>query len=54
MYVFQNELFYYCELHATILRKCSGRFSRMISAMTNIHSFYDKSCMTIASLAMKI
>ena len=53
-YVFREQLHYYCEMVVNILRKCAAKLSSMMYGLVGMRPFYDKTCMTIASLALKI
>ena len=56
LYVFKNELYYYCQTDVEILRKACVKFSRLIreATLNSVFPFYDVRCMTIASLAMHV
>ena len=56
LYVFKNELYYYCQMDVEVLRKACVKFSRLIHEATQnfVFPFYDVRCMSIASLAMHV
>ena len=47
-------MYYYCSSDVDILRKGCVKFSQLFAESGNITPFYDSSCITIASLALKI
>ena len=53
-YNFREEMYYYCSSDVDILRKGCVKFSQLFAKSANITPFYDSSCITIASLALKI
>ena len=53
-YNFREEVYYYCSSDVDILGKGCIKFSQLFAESANITSFYDLSCITIASLALKI
>jgi hypothetical protein len=53
-YNFRNAIYYYCRLDVDILRQGCVIFARLIKEITNVFPFYDKTCHTIAGLALKI
>jgi very-short-patch-repair endonuclease len=54
IYNFKEAIYYYCRLDVDILRQGCVIFSRLIKDVTNVFPFYDKTCHTIAGLALKI
>jgi hypothetical protein len=54
IYNFKEAIYYYCRLDVDILRQGCVIFSRLIKNVTNVFPFYDKTCHTIAGLALKI
>ena len=54
IYNFKEAIYYYCRLDVYILRQGCVIFSRLIKNVTNVFPFYDKTCHTIAGLALKI
>ena len=53
-YVFKDAMYYYCRLDVDILRHGCIIFARLIKNITNVFPFYDKTCHTIAGLALKV
>ena len=53
-YVFRDEIDYYCVSDVNILRKGCLTFSYLMRDITQVFPFYDKECITIASLALKV
>jgi hypothetical protein len=53
-YVFCDAIYYYCRLDVDILRQGCIIFERLIHDVTGVLPFYDKTCHTIAGLALKI
>ncbi|CAB3984321.1 probable DNA polymerase-like [Paramuricea clavata] len=53
-YVFKEAMYYYCRLDVDILRQGCIVFARLIKDITNVFPFYDKTCHTIAGLALKV
>jgi G:T-mismatch repair DNA endonuclease (very short patch repair protein) len=53
-YVFREAIYYYCSLDVDILRQGCVKFARLIAEITGIFPFYDRTCHTIAGLALKI
>ncbi len=53
-YVFRNAIYYYCRMDVDILRRGCITFAYLIKEISSILPFYDKTCNTIASLALKI
>jgi hypothetical protein len=53
-YVFRKAVYYYCRLDVDILRRGCVKFARLIVNITKIFPFYDRTCHTIAGLALKI
>ena len=53
-YVFREAIYYYCRLDVDILRQGCVKFARLIANITGIYPFYDRTCHTIAGLALKI
>ena len=53
-YNFREEMYYYCCSDVEILRRGCVKFSQLFGETANINPFYDSSCITIASLALKI
>ena len=53
-YVFREAIYYYCRLDVDILRQGCIVFARLIKNITNVFPFYDKTCHTIAGLALKV
>ena len=53
-YNFKKAIYYYCRLDVDILRQGCIIFARLIKTITNVFPFYDKTCHTIAGLALKI
>jgi hypothetical protein len=53
-YNFKNATYYYCRLDVDILRQGCVIFARLIKTITGVFPFYDKTCHTIAGLALKI
>ncbi|CAB3985445.1 DNA polymerase, partial [Paramuricea clavata] len=53
-YIFRDAVYYYCRLDVDILRQGCVRFARLIVNITKIFPFYDRTCHTIAGLALKI
>jgi hypothetical protein len=53
-YVFREAIYYYCRLDVDILRQSCVKFARLIANITGIYPFYDRTCHTIAGLALKI
>ena len=53
-YVFRDVIYYYCRLDVDILRQGCVKFARLIKNIMGIFPFYDRTCHTIASLALKI
>ena len=53
-YVFRDAIYYYCRLDVDILRQGCVIFARLIKEITGIFPFYDRTCHTIAGLALKI
>ena len=53
-YNFREEMYYYCSSDVEILRMGCVKFSQLFGETANINPFYDSSCITIASLALKI
>ena len=53
-YVFREAIYYYCRLDVDILRQGCVIFARLIKEITGIFPFYDRTCHTIAGLALKI
>jgi hypothetical protein len=53
-YVFKDAMYYYCRLDVDILRQGYIIFARLIKNITNVFPFYDKTCHTIAGLALKV
>lgn len=52
-YTFADEIYYYCRTDVDILRQGCVTFSSLINEITNVFPFYDKTCNTIAGLALK-
>jgi hypothetical protein len=53
-YVFCEAIYYYCRLDVDILRQGCIIFARLIFKVTGILPFYDRTCHTVAGLALKI
>ncbi|CAB3989935.1 DNA polymerase [Paramuricea clavata] len=53
-YNFKKAIYYYCRLDVDILRQGCIIFARLIKNITGVFPFYDKTCHTIAGLALKI
>ncbi|CAB3978622.1 DNA polymerase [Paramuricea clavata] len=53
-YVFREAIYYYCRLDVDILRQGCIIFSRLIYRITGVLPFYDRTCNTVAGLALKI
>ena len=53
-YNFKKAIYYYCRLDVDILRQGCIVFARLIKEITSVFPFYDKTCHTIAGLALKI
>ncbi|CAB3983354.1 DNA polymerase [Paramuricea clavata] len=53
-YVFREAIYYYCCLDVDILRQGCIIFSRLIYRITGVLPFYDRTCNTVAGLALKI
>jgi hypothetical protein len=53
-YVFREAIYYYCRLDVDILRQGCIIFARLIYKVTGILPFYDRTCHTVAGLALKI
>ena len=53
-YNFRDEMYYYCSSDVNILRKGCIKFSQLMNESGNVSPFYDTTCITIASLALKI
>ncbi|CAB3982959.1 DNA polymerase [Paramuricea clavata] len=53
-YNFKKAIYYYCRLDVDILRQGCVIFARLIKNITGVFPFYDKTCHTIAGLALKI
>jgi hypothetical protein len=53
-YVFRDAIYYYCRLDVDILRQGCIIFARLIYNVTGVLPFYDKTCHTVAGLALKI
>ncbi|CAB3977399.1 DNA polymerase [Paramuricea clavata] len=53
-YIFKEAMYYYCRLDVDILRQGCIVFARLIKDITNVFPFYDKTCHTIAGLALKV
>ncbi|CAB3982341.1 DNA polymerase [Paramuricea clavata] len=53
-YIFKEAIYYYCRLDVDILRQGCIIFARLIKNITGVFPFYDKTCHTIAGLALKI
>lgn len=54
MYVFREAIYYYCRLDVDILCQGCVIFARLIKEITGIFPFYDRTCHTVAGLALKI
>ncbi len=54
VYVFKDAIYYYCRMDVDILRRGCITFTYLIKEISSILPFYDKTCNTIASLALKI
>ena len=54
IYKFREEMYYYCSSDVDILRKGCIKFSQLFNQTSGVTPFYDTSCITIASLALKI
>ncbi|CAB3977264.1 DNA polymerase [Paramuricea clavata] len=53
-YVFREAIYYYCRMDVDILRRGCIIFSRLIHQITGILPFYDRTCNTVAGMALKI
>jgi hypothetical protein len=53
-YVFKDAIYYYCRLDVDILRQGCIIFARLIKNITGVFPFYDKTCRTIAGLALTL
>ena len=53
-YVCREGIYYYCRLDVDILRQGCIIFARLIYNVTGILPFYDRTCHTVAGLALKI
>ena len=53
-YIFRDAIYYYCCMDVDILRQGCIIFARLIKNITGVFPFYDKTCHTIAGLALKI
>jgi G:T-mismatch repair DNA endonuclease (very short patch repair protein) len=53
-YVFREAIYYYCRLDVDILRQGCIIFACLIYKVTGILPFYDRTCHTVAGLALKI
>ena len=53
-YVFRDEIHYYCQLDVDILRQGCIIFAHLMRNVTGVLPFYDKTCHTVAGLALKI
>ena len=53
-YIFREAIYYYCRLDVDILRQGCIIFSRLIYKVTGVLPFYDRTCHTVAGLALKI
>jgi hypothetical protein len=53
-YVFRDAIYYYCCLDVDILRQGCVKFAKLIKNITGVYPFYDRTCHTIAGLALKI
>ena len=53
-YNLKKAIYYYCRLDVDILRQGCIVFARLIKEITGVFPFYDKTCHTIAGLALKI
>ena len=53
-YIFREAIYYYCCLDVDILRQGCIIFSRLIYKVTGVLPFYDRTCHTVAGLALKI
>ena len=53
-YIFREPIYYYCRLDVDILRQGCIIFSRLIYKVTGVLPFYDRTCHTVAGLALKI
>ena len=51
---FRDEMYYYCSSDVNILMKGCIKFSQLMNESGNVSPFYDTTCITIASLALKI
>ncbi|CAB3977643.1 DNA polymerase [Paramuricea clavata] len=53
-YIFREAMYYYCRLDVDILRQGCIIFAQLIKNITNVFPFFDKTCHTIAGLALKV
>ena len=53
-YIFRDAIYYYCRMDVDILRRGCVIFAHLIKEITSVFPFYDKTCNTIAGLALKI
>ena len=53
-FIFREAIYYYCRLDVDILRQGCIIFARLIHKVTGILPFYDRTCNTVAGLALKI